>query len=294
MENEIELKIMLFPEHISIFLDWIHSFDFLEKETKPLKNTYYDSAERFFAAHKMGLRVRSFYIMNENKYELTLKTEGDIIGGLHIRPEYNVELTSKHPDLKKLVKTYSFPNTPTFNHIIHLQNKLQPVFTTDFTRQSWLIAFQDSNIEIALDQGKVTSSENQEEICEIEFELKSGDVQDLIDLLSKMPVRQGMWFSSLSKAKRGYLLMDSQAIAENIEKLTARADNSTSLSILEIYQLSQNIADMLRMVKYNDHLAQMFFKLNPSLKFTPQALFHYLFSEEYFLKNIHFIKQQLH
>ncbi|EJS91600.1 adenylate cyclase, partial [Pasteurella multocida subsp. multocida str. Anand1_cattle] len=62
-------------------------------------NTYYDTADRVLAKHKMGLRVRQ----ENQQYTLTLKTDGEVHGGLHIRPEYNVTLPDEQPNISLLV-----------------------------------------------------------------------------------------------------------------------------------------------------------------------------------------------
>ena len=40
---------------------------------------------------------------------------------------------------------------------------------------------------MAFDQGKIISGESEQPICEIEFELKSGNVQDLFDFVEILP-----------------------------------------------------------------------------------------------------------
>ena len=59
---------------------------------------------------------------------------------------------------------------------------------------------------MAFDQGKILAGKSEQPICEIEFELKSGNVQDLFDFVETLPFERDIYFSSASKAKRGYLL----------------------------------------------------------------------------------------
>lgn len=103
MENEIELKIMLLPENITLLTDHFNQQTILHSEINHLGNTYYDSDDLYFAKNKMGLRVRT----KNNKYEITLKMKGDIVGGLHIRPEYNLALDTHQLDFKRLVSHYN-------------------------------------------------------------------------------------------------------------------------------------------------------------------------------------------
>lgn len=69
MENEIELKIMLYPQNIPMIKTWLNQLNALEYQQNILGNTYYDSPDLFFAKNKMGLRVRN----KNHQYELTLK-----------------------------------------------------------------------------------------------------------------------------------------------------------------------------------------------------------------------------
>ena len=237
MENEIEIKIMLLPENIPMVYQWLNQQNILCHETEELANCYYDTPELYFAKAKMGLRVRS----KNNQHEITLKTKGEIMGGLHIRPEYNLALENNFPDLKRLVSHYNLQ----FSDIDLLQQGLKATFSTDFQREKWVVAFNQSEIEIALDQGLIKNSQGEEQICELEFELKQGNLTDILALLQQMPRKNGMWFSSFSKAQRGYLVGYPEKIAKEIDKLTAYSvENHTEI---EKYQLSQQLADFIRL-----------------------------------------------
>ncbi|MDR8301033.1 CYTH domain-containing protein, partial [Acinetobacter baumannii] len=51
-----------------------------------------------------------------------------------------------------------------------LAEHVQPLFSTDFARERWVIQEGKSEIEIALDRGEVKAGEHQEPICELELE----------------------------------------------------------------------------------------------------------------------------
>ena len=90
-----------------------------------------------------------------------------MVGGLHSRPEYNLSIPDDSvPTSAQLTSLYPFEHLPSAT--------LQPIFSTDFNRTFWLIAFGASKIEVAFDQGKILSGEKIQPICEIEFELKKG------------------------------------------------------------------------------------------------------------------------
>ncbi|MDG6339096.1 inorganic triphosphatase [Glaesserella parasuis] len=269
MENEIELKIMLLPENIPVLKQWINAQPILEQGKELLGNTYYDSPALFFANNKMGLRVRH----QNQQYELTLKMKGEIVGGLHIRPEYNLALPDAKPDFKRLVFHFNLP----FPQADLLDSQLQPTFSTDFVREKWLITTPTAQIEIALDQGKVKNPFAEEAICEVEFELKQGMLADLIAFLDTLPKQDRMWFSSLSKAQRGYLVGQPEQIAKEIDKLTAC--DIAQLSEKARYQLEQQLVDFWRLTqspKLAEKLATLY----------PQQAMEYFTGREYFKRNL--------
>ncbi|WP_373778955.1 inorganic triphosphatase [Glaesserella sp.] len=273
MEQEIELKIILTPNNIPRLTDWLNQLPILKQSKNTLKNTYYDSPDQYFARQHMGLRVRN----KQERFELTLKTQGEIIGGLHIRPEYNLDLPDAYPDFRRLAATFNLP----FDDVNQLQQSLQPTFSTDFTRIQWLIGFQSSQIDIAFDRGMIRNTQGQEEICELEFELKQGSLIDLITLLELMPKTDGMWLSGLSKAQRGYFVGHPEKIAKEIEKLTAC--NLHTLSEKEQYRVEQQLADFIRLT---NHL-ELYRILDRPLP----ASIDYFYSDEYLSKNINLIKR---
>ncbi len=274
MENEIELKIMLWKENIPLIKTWISQQTILSQETEILGNTYYDSPSLYFAKNKMGLRVRN----KNQQFELTLKTKGEIVGGLHIRPEYNLPLENEKPDFKRLVSHFNLQ----IAQVEQLQNELQATFSTDFTREKWLVAFNHAKIEVALDQGIIKNPFGEEAICELEFELKEGSLETLFQFLDELPKQDGMWLSSLSKAQRGYLVGQPEKIAKEIAKLTAC--NIDNLSEIEQYQVEQQLADFIRLDKQNSDLIHLYKHRNKIL--FDKDINAYLVSKSYLLNNL--------
>lgn len=236
MEKEIELKICLAPQALPHCLAWLNQLNSHSREQMQLANTYYDTPSHFFQQQKMGLRVRS----KNDQHELTLKTQGEIVGGLHIRPEYNLPLESPKPELKRLVLAHNLQ----IEAVETLEQQLHAEFSTDFNRQTWLVRHGESVIEIALDQGSIKAKNREEAICEMEFELKEGQISDLLKMLEEMPKCDGMWFSALSKAERGYLLAEPPLFAKKVAKLTACT--LTNLDEKAQFQLEQAFDDAIR------------------------------------------------
>ena len=207
MSNEIEIKLAVSDQAFNELQEHLKNFTCLVHKKQFLSNTYYDYPDHFLAKQKMGLRIRQ----EDQELTLTLKTNGEVVGGLHSRPEYNLPLTEKEtPTNAQLRELYPFEQLPSYT--------LQPIFSTDFNRTFWLVEFQQSKIEVAFDQGKIIAGESEQPICEIEFELKSGNVQDLFDFVETLPFERDIYFSSASKAKRGYLLGSKQFLTDWLNK----------------------------------------------------------------------------
>jgi len=224
MATEIELKFFINQSIIKMLPNFLArwSFDYQGKQT--LSNCYYETADHFLRDHQLGLRIRSF----NNQYEMTLKTSGRVVAGLHQRPEYNIALTE--PQLA--IELLPHDVWPQATNISELVTQLSPLFSTDFIRESWLIHFQESDIELALDCGEIRSGEKTEPLHEIELELKQsskieldealdlkqGTVQDVLSFAQQLCQFDGLRLSSKSKAARGYSLAESGK-KENIKPL---------------------------------------------------------------------------
>lgn len=171
----------------------------LQQSRRELGNIYFDTPDQVLRQHDIGLRIRRF----DDVFVQTLKTAGRVVAGLHQRPEYNVEVNSTAPSLA-LHPADAWPHD--FD-IVAVQQQIQPLFSTDFTRQQWLVAMPDgSQIELAFDHGEVSVDDKRSPICEVELELKSGQTDALFTLARELCVDGGMRLGNLSKAARGYRL----------------------------------------------------------------------------------------
>lgn len=204
METEIELKFFVSPEFSETLRAKISETKVLQHSSRDLGNTYFDTADKWLRKHDIGLRIRRF----DDVFVQTVKTAGRVVAGLHQRPEYNAEHTSNEPDLT----LHPSDIWPTGKDIATLQAELTPLFSTNFTREQWLIGMPDgSQIEVAFDQGAVIAlgedgEEKQDPICEVELELKSGQTDALFTLARSLCEAGGMRLGNLSKAAKGYRL----------------------------------------------------------------------------------------
>lgn len=227
MSQEIELKFEIDASTIAPLSNFLNTHYIDHAETLQLTNTYYDSHASILRQIASSIRIRGTARLGQTaQYEITVKSAGSAVAGLHARQEINVSLPNDQLNLTVLP-----PNTfPPHIHIIDLASQLIPQFTTNFERRSWLITYANSVIEIALDQGQITDSKNYLPILEIELELKSGSQLDLV--LFALELSQfNIHLFSQSKAARGYRLINNG----QLKKIDIRA-NSDSVSLSELPQ----------------------------------------------------------
>ena len=199
MNAEIELKLFSLPIYQESLINKLDSLDNAVPQGKRrLANGYFDTPDLQLRQWDMGLRVRGY----DGHREQTIKTAGQVVGGIHSRPEYNVTIQADSPDLSL------FPASiwPADADLAATQAQLTCIFHTDFYRRAWHVQIDNSVVEVALDIGEITANGQQEALCELEFELLSGDTEALLKLATQVasvvPVRLG----KASKAQRGYRL----------------------------------------------------------------------------------------
>ncbi|ATF47871.1 CYTH domain-containing protein [Citrobacter werkmanii] len=206
MTQEIELKFIVNNDAVDALCERLNTLGGEHHAPSQLLNIYYETPDGWLRSHDMGLRIRG----ENGRYEMTLKIAGRVTGGLHQRPEYNVALSEPELDLA-LLPAEVWPNGEL---PADLASQLQPLFSTDFNREKWLLEVDGSQIEIALDLGEVKAGEFAEPICELELELLSGDTRAVLKLAHQLVAHEGLRQGSLSKAARGYHLAQGNAPRE--------------------------------------------------------------------------------
>jgi triphosphatase len=264
MEYEIELKLLTNQ----------HAGDIIEKkllpqlnasvtqETQVLTNHYFDTPDRTLRQHNIGLRIRG----NNLEFEQTLKTAGKSVGGLHQRPEYNVQLDESKKQSVNMPELKLFPMSawPKTIDVDALQAKLETLFSTHFERRIYLLKFSDGDIvELVWDLGEVTAGNKSVPICEVELELKKGSTAALFKLAKHIVSLLPTTIGTDSKAALGYNLRDGlsvkkfepyqQNLPENI-KHEAAGYVSLLTTLLQEFQMFS--AEIRR--HYSSELAAMF------------------------------------
>jgi triphosphatase len=250
MEYEVELKLLTNQSAGGIIQTSLlpKLAGSAEQQTLVLTNHYFDTPDRILRQHDVGLRVRG----NNQTFEQTLKTAGKSMGGLHQRPEFNAPIAhatnpndvvcTPEPILADF-PSFAWPNSI---DVPAVQSQLNVLFTTHFTRHVYLLELSPTDtVEMVWDVGHITAAGSTIPICEIELELKHGQISSLFSLAKRlaqlMPTRIGID----SKAARGYALLNNKSTLETINNPYSELNPSTSTLDL-VTLLEENLLDFQR------------------------------------------------
>lgn len=214
MPQETEIKLELHPDDLSRLL--AHPLLSAQPPCRErLFNTYFDTSTLALRAQRMAVRERRV----GRRTLLTVKTAGTSVGGLSRRGEWEAVCRPGHFDFAALVDDEALAQLLTC-----VAWQLVPVFRTDFTRRSWTLQHGGAVVELALDQGAITTGNaegnHRQAILEVELELLSGPVDALLDLAHTLALGpKGQAASGLrllpaqrSKAERGYALFTGERL----------------------------------------------------------------------------------
>lgn len=165
-----------------------------------LLTTYYDTEDYKLTEAGLAYRIRK----NGKKYEATIKTELASGGGLSARSEFNIPIEKDVPvltgfaqlgldaDLEKLLAG----------------QELRKLFAVEVKREIRLLQITDDTLlEMAIDQGKITAGKQKEKIDEVELEIKTGSKADLLEFTAKLSALVPVFIEPHSKFARGLHLL---------------------------------------------------------------------------------------
>jgi len=203
---EIELKLVADQDALSTFEQTLlpKLKGKVTRSAFDVFNDYYDTPEQFLGKRKMGFRIRRV----NDLIEQTIKTQGKVKGGLHQRPEYNVDLDKAHPDLEKFDAAIWADDID----IEEVNRQLQIQFSTHFHRVTFDIIDGENHLELVFDSGEVKHTLGSLPIGEIEIELKAGMPTALFDLADEISKVTPVRLSNVTKAARGYQLMNDTVV----------------------------------------------------------------------------------
>lgn len=192
-----------------------------------LQARYFDTADQALAAQGIMLRLRK----EGRRWVQTVKATGD--NALH-RLEHNVDLGVTAGSASPVIDPQRHQGTPVGDRLAKvLAASGAPLVerqSTDIVRLTRDVRTTGAGAavaELALDVGKVvahagTPDRCESPVCELELELKRGDVQGLVLLARRWSQQHGLWFSTVSKAERGARLLAKLEVVPAVKAETPR------------------------------------------------------------------------
>lgn len=205
MSIEYELKLHIAPEHLNRLMrhPFLKKLSTTRAATRKLYSVYYDTPDHYLHQRAMVLRLCRV----GKQWRQTLKVCGGVQAGLHRNNEWDAPVVGEKFDFDVL-------ESRSGKHWYRaLRKKLKPIFETEFSRTSRMVAFDGAKIQLNLDSGELRFGEISRPISELELLLKSGKSAQLfelaLDLLDIVPLQ----VEHSSKAEYGYLLYNADESA---------------------------------------------------------------------------------
>lgn len=163
-----------------------------------LKSVYFDTPDLQLRRRQIVLRIRH---IGRRRIQ-TVKDEGQMLGGIRARGEWEGEITGDLPEMAPIEDSGLAPLFADDK----LWRALTPVFVSEIRRTSHRLADAEWEIELSLDTGRVATSKDDTPICEAELELIRGQPRDLFDLALALHSDLSFSIETATKADRGYVL----------------------------------------------------------------------------------------
>ncbi|QTD46495.1 CYTH and CHAD domain-containing protein [Ottowia testudinis] len=231
---EIELKLALpgvDPKTIAAQLTALPALAGLAPTEQRLKNIYFDTPDQHLRRAQAVLRLRSLrQAGGRARWIQTFKTAGGTDGALSQRGEWEATVRSGQLDPIALQGT-PWPGIDTDGQLFA---QLAPCFETETVRTLRLFTAEDGSlIEVALDLGGVRAGGEHTALYELELELLKGRPDALFELADHIAARLPVLPSPVSKAERGWRLLDGTARAP---RRARKLDLAAELPVLHAAQ----------------------------------------------------------
>jgi triphosphatase len=195
---ELEFKWRLTPAGLRVLRSTGHLAG--RPRIRHMVATYYDTPDALLWRNRVALRVRR----EGRRWIQTLKGGGMALGGLQLRRESNVPVPAGRLALDQIPSAH---DPAGLFRDPAVRERLMPVFSTDFHRESRILTLSDgAQVELALDRGEIRAGRRRMAIQEIELELTEGTIDDLLTFADDLRETVRLVTETRSKAERGYLL----------------------------------------------------------------------------------------
>lgn len=184
------------------------------RESVCMSAIYFDTRDSILARSGMSLRIR-----REGEHSvLSIKNKGITENGLHRRDENNMPYTGEvdentvfRPDRDMLAES------ELGSSLLKLidDRDLYPVIHMNYLRRRFRMDSGDSFVEVAIDTGEISTETASIPVCELEIELYSGDVDDMIAFGNRLADRYGIEREDITKYARGLELLENRLCMTN-------------------------------------------------------------------------------
>ncbi len=236
--SEVELKLEISIGNVETLL----SAGLLPAPGSPVSqhSVYFDTPDNALFAAGFTLRIRT---AGDSRIQ-TIKASGSG-ASIFARSEWETPVSDDRP-----IIDHSNPLLSEFGGSV---KNVEPKFTVAIERQTWIVVENGSTIEVALDKGNVRAVDRLTPIMELELELKDGRAEDLFVFARKIEAVVPIAFGVLSKAERGFRLLDAARIVVKAEPITLdrgtlakEAFKTIASSCLRQFRLNETILRSLR------------------------------------------------
>ena len=196
MGSEIEIKLAVKNEDTltDILDDERLKKDFGHFTIISMNADYYDTRDLDLLRHNYVIRIRK----ENGDYVCTLKKRTkELESGVLIREEWNKEIPTKN------IKLDYFPETKDEMAEIIGGKELVKIVETDFVRRTLDVEYGSSELEMAVDYGKIISNGHEVPIMEVEIELKKGIESDIVPFIDEYLKDYNLKVETESKFSRG-------------------------------------------------------------------------------------------
>lgn len=198
--REIELKLRIAPEDVARLKrhPLIRSLSAGRPVTQRLNSVYFDTPKLALFGRDVTLRVRRI----GGKHVQTVKTGSVRQLGLFRRGEVEQSIAGGTPEPDKIAD-------PALRALVakpDIAAKLRPIFDTEVKRMHRRLTQGTGEIGLDIDVGVIRTATASSPICEVELELKSGEPEQLFDLVRRLNADVPLRLATASKAARGFAL----------------------------------------------------------------------------------------
>ena len=230
--SEIELKFQIPSTYRAAFEKAFKKNKLVQQQRLWAK--YYDSPEQHLAKQRIALRQR----LEGDIWRQTLKAPSP---QHYERFELEHELGHEAPEQCDLA---CYENHKQARKILKKALNGSDVdlalqFETDVLRYSHLAHYKNSQIEVAFDLGEIRQGKNSVDIYEVKFELKQGEIADLIAYIQPWIKKYHLWLDTRSKSQRGNMLHNNESMIPVQQQSALQLEHPENIHAL-LAQITQN------------------------------------------------------